>query len=354
MKKLYTFLILGFCSLTYSQTILTETFDYPVPGNIGGNTTTANDNVGSNNWLTHSNTTGNSGSIDLIAGSLTYNGLVASTGNKIFIPGNNTAVPRDVNRSITTTETTIYISLLLNVIDNTQLNAGTPGYFFGIGGTAGTTITSLACRLGINSSNGGDNYKLHIQSNTGGSPNFTEFPTDLNFGTTYLVVLKYDRSASPNVATLWVNPASLGGSEASGSVSNSSGTTNLAAFASIYIRNAANSGTTASGTPKAEIDEIRVGTTWASVTPEATASVIENNIPGLKMYPNPAKNGQTLFITSDSSVEKNVAIYNVLGRKVLEATTQQNTINTNGLTTGVYMVKITEEGKTSTRKLVIQ
>ncbi len=77
-------------------------------------------------------------------------------------------------------------------------------------------------------------------------------------------------------------------------------------------------------------------------------------ISGLKMYPNPAKNGQTLFITSDSSVEKNVAIYNVLGRKVLEATTQQNTINTNGLTTGVYMVKITEEGKTSTRKLVIQ
>lgn len=77
-------------------------------------------------------------------------------------------------------------------------------------------------------------------------------------------------------------------------------------------------------------------------------------ISGLKMYPNPAKNGQTLFITSDSSVEKNVAIYNVLGRKVLEATTQQNTINTNRLTTGVYMVKITEEGKTSTRKLVIQ
>ena len=88
------------------------------------------------------------------------------------------------------------------------------------------------------------------------------------------------------------------------------------------------------------------------------ASVLSTNsfdaISGLKIYPNPAKNGQTLFITSDSSVEKNVAIYNVLGRKVLEATTQQNTINTNGLTTGVYMVKITEEGKTSTRKLVIQ
>jgi len=77
-------------------------------------------------------------------------------------------------------------------------------------------------------------------------------------------------------------------------------------------------------------------------------------ISGLKMYPNPAKNGQTLFITSDSSVEKNVAIYNMLGRKVLETTTQQNTINTNGLITGVYMVKITEEGKTSTKKLVIQ
>jgi hypothetical protein len=146
------------------------------------------------------------------------------------------------------------------VVDNTQLSSTTADYFMCLGTTAGTAVTILGARLGIKSVNSGSNYRLSICNTSGTGTNYTEFATDLNFATTYLVVVKYDISVSPTVATLWVNPSALGGTEPAGSVSNSSSASTFAGFASICLRNG-------SGTPKAEIDEIRVGATYADVTP---------------------------------------------------------------------------------------
>ncbi len=149
---------------------------------------------------------------------------------------------------------------------------------------------------------------------------------------------------SPTTATLWVNPSNLGGTEPASTVTNNSGTQTFSTFASVYIRNAA-------GGPKTEIDEIRVGATWADVTP-VSLGVKENNIAGLKVYPNPVTNGK-LFITTDANVEKTVAIYDVLGKQVVN-TTATEFVNVSNLKGGVYIVKISEEGKTATRKLVIK
>ncbi|MEO8234059.1 MAG: T9SS type A sorting domain-containing protein [Flavobacterium sp.] len=347
MKKIYLLGALIATTLSFGQNILNEDFNYTVPGFVGGNLTTANDGVGSNNWLTHSNTAGNAGTIDVLSGNLSYTGLLSSTGNRILLPGNNTAVPRDINRAITTSATTVYYSLLINVIDNTQLSTTTPNYFTGIGATAGTGVTTLGARLGAYSTNAGANYRLSIQNTSGGTPTFTDFATDLTFGTTYLVVIKYDRAASPTAVSLWVNPSSVsfGSTEPAGSVSNNSGTGAITAFASVFLRNTAT-------TPKVEMDEIRIGQTWADVTPVALSTKDFGNISGLKIYPNPAKNN--LNISSDSFEVKNVEIYNVLGAQVLSANVTNSPINIAGLTTGVYVVKVTEEGKTATRKLVIE
>lgn len=76
-------------------------------------------------------------------------------------------------------------------------------------------------------------------------------------------------------------------------------------------------------------------------------------IEGLTMYPNPLK-GNTLFITSTANAEMNVKIYNVLGKEVLSTKVNNTSVDVSNLASGVYMVKITEEGKTATRKLVIQ
>jgi hypothetical protein len=78
-----------------------------------------------------------------------------------------------------------------------------------------------------------------------------------------------------------------------------------------------------------------------------------NAIEGLTMYPNPLK-GNTLFLTSTANANMSVQIFDVLGKEVLKSNVINNAVNVSGLNAGVYIVKITEEGKTATRKLVIQ
>ncbi|MCX6247136.1 MAG: lamin tail domain-containing protein [Bacteroidetes bacterium] len=249
--------LIGMNGTGHAQTVLYEDFNYTPPTYIGGN---GNAGSSSNNWTTHSVTSGQTTTIDVVNGNLSYTGLFPSNGYKVSMFGNANLTSRDVNRAFTSSSTVLYFSVLLNLVDNSGITA-TGDYFMHFGATAGTTVTIFGARLGAKSVNAGANYRFIIQNTSGGTPTFTEFPQDLSFGTTYLVVAKYNRSASPTVAYLWVNPASLGGTEPSGFVSNNSGTGAFATFASICLRNNAT-------TPKVEIDEIRVGPTWADVTPQ--------------------------------------------------------------------------------------
>lgn len=83
-----------------------------------------------------------------------------------------------------------------------------------------------------------------------------------------------------------------------------------------------------------------------------TLRVAQFAIAGLKVYPNPVTSG-TLYIESNSSSSKSVVIYDIVGKQVLKTVTN-NAVNVSNLSGGVYVVKITEEGKTATRKLVIR
>ncbi|MQP25223.1 T9SS type A sorting domain-containing protein [Flavobacterium sp. LMO8] len=78
-----------------------------------------------------------------------------------------------------------------------------------------------------------------------------------------------------------------------------------------------------------------------------------NAIDGLTMYPNPLK-GNTLYLTSTANAEMSVQIFDLLGKEVINSNVINNSVNVSGLNAGVYIVKVTEEGKTATRKLVIQ
>lgn len=81
-------------------------------------------------------------------------------------------------------------------------------------------------------------------------------------------------------------------------------------------------------------------------------STKNNQIQGLKVYPNPVTNG-TFYINTNADSTKEVVVYDVLGKQVVKTTTN-NAVNVSNLKGGVYIVKITEEGKTATRKLVIK
>ncbi len=72
------------------------------------------------------------------------------------------------------------------------------------------------------------------------------------------------------------------------------------------------------------------------------------------MYPNPVK-GSLVSISINNADTFTVEVYNVLGKQVLKQTANNSTqLNTSGLKSGVYLVKITEGNQSLTKKLIVQ
>jgi endonuclease I/chitodextrinase len=83
----------------------------------------------------------------------------------------------------------------------------------------------------------------------------------------------------------------------------------------------------------------------------ATASIKDNLLSNIKMYPNPAS-GNTLFIKTNK--ETSITIYNLLGKavkkEIISATA--NKLDISNLSKGVYIVKINIDNKTIAKKLI--
>tara|TARA_R110001583_G_scaffold35585_3_gene118242 strand:+ start:49674 stop:50447 length:774 start_codon:yes stop_codon:yes gene_type:complete len=89
-------------------------------------------------------------------------------------------------------------------------------------------------------------------------------------------------------------------------------------------------------------------------TNQTTLSVIKNQIEGFALYPNPVLEGE-LLITSRSKENKQLEIYSQDGKRVYSKTVHNDeTIDVTNLTTGFYFLKVEEEGKIATRKLIIK
>lgn len=81
----------------------------------------------------------------------------------------------------------------------------------------------------------------------------------------------------------------------------------------------------------------------------------QQNIEGLSIYPNPVNNGkQFIYITSKNSFNKKIEIFNALGKRILSTILIGKQLNIAKLSTGVYILKITEKDISETRKLVIK
>ena len=88
----------------------------------------------------------------------------------------------------------------------------------------------------------------------------------------------------------------------------------------------------------------------------ATLSTVKNNaIVGFAAYPNPVSNG-ILTISSASDSLKNLTIFNLLGKQVLSSSFSgvQSNVDVSSISAGIYILKVTEDGKTATKKLVIR
>ena len=85
----------------------------------------------------------------------------------------------------------------------------------------------------------------------------------------------------------------------------------------------------------------------------SSLAIKQNEISGLDIFPNPLT-GNILNIQTAANATKTVNIYDVLGKQVINVTTDNSTINVGNLNAGIYIVKVIEEGKTATRKLIVR
>lgn len=84
-------------------------------------------------------------------------------------------------------------------------------------------------------------------------------------------------------------------------------------------------------------------------TKQQETSVIE----GLSLYPNPVTNGK-VYISTKNDLNKEVIIFDLLGKKVLQTLISSKELNVSSLNPGVYIIKINEENATATRKLIVR
>jgi len=83
------------------------------------------------------------------------------------------------------------------------------------------------------------------------------------------------------------------------------------------------------------------------------SKIQESAIEGLSLYPNPITNGK-VYIVTKNDVEKEIQIFDVLGKKVFQSQLNTRELNISSLSPGVYIIKIREEESTATRKLIIR
>ncbi len=216
-------------------------------------------------------------SILINSGNLTYGTLPASTGNSITYAGAGT----DYARSFTSQNSgTVYASFLLNVTNISAVTT-TGGYTTGFTDVASAFAGRVWIRNTVTS--GTTTYNLGI--NAGSIAGNTAWATNtLNVGTIYLVTIAYQfvTGTSNDVGKIWINPVLGNTTEPTtdASSTNATATDNTSIQRYFFRQDAAGT------TPTLIIDELRVGTTWASVTPSSSTPTItpSGNVTGLT-YP---------------------------------------------------------------------
>jgi hypothetical protein len=293
----------------------TEHFNYTVGNSLGAEQMWTNVNTGDN--------------VVAIAGNLTYTGITPS-GNSVSFSG----VGIDPFTPFTsTTSGTIYYSFLMNITDLSNVTVDLSETYF-----AGLTDSGKNYMGRLFVKKNGTQYQLGLDSVGLTTLNYDTTPR--NVGDVVLVVMGYDFTA--NKLSAWINP-----NLATLTAATPATLTNTPAVAIPNLGGFILRQDSATLTPTITIDELKISTTIPSL------SVKQNEISGLSVYPNPVTKG-TLYINSNSASAKSVAIFDVLGNQVLNTKTSNNAVNVSSLKGGVYILKITEEGKTDTRKLIIE
>lgn len=80
---------------------------------------------------------------------------------------------------------------------------------------------------------------------------------------------------------------------------------------------------------------------------------VNGDIEGFKLYPNPVTNGK-VYISTEQNDPKKILIFDVLGTQVLQTTILGKELNVSNLDAGIYVLRVYENNKVATRKLIIK
>ena len=92
---------------------------------------------------------------------------------------------------------------------------------------------------------------------------------------------------------------------------------------------------------------------YGTITVNSTMSVNENEMLGLKIFPNPVSSGYVTIKTAVSGVKK-VELFDVSGRMVLKTSINADILNVSSIKSGVYFIKLSVNGMVETSKLIIR
>jgi pectate lyase len=268
-------LLLGTMAPVQAVVLFTE--EYPTAYGdgtaLGANQTTG----GYNTKWGFGNSTGTGNPLCTSAGALSYGPLAPISGSASYGFQCATAGSRDQSAAFASQSgngNSVYLSFLI------QITAATPTDRILIGFRNSTGGGTLVAAVGVNSAR----QLVLFKSNTAAPA-----PTAaLEQNQTYLVVLRYKFLSTADEAALWLNPVPGGADEAAAGVTPiiSTSGSDQSALLSLRIESDAD----ASG--PLYLDEMRVGSTWADVTPAGGPLVGEKL--GFSTQPTTAAPGATM------------------------------------------------------------
>lgn len=319
----------GFCDPSLPLPLY-EGFDYTVGQNLS-------DQV---NWEGF-----NSGDDITIGGpgGLTYPGLAGNsqTGNHVAFDGGGAESKIEFDEVDTGS---VYASFLVNVTDLSAINdTDDGGYIAALAASDSGYDVRVWVRPEV-ITRGGASYEVSITSLTS-STNGAPFIGSYSAGDTVLIVLSYE----PGTGNIkgWVNPGTLGGAEPTPDFSETDA--NPVSEIDRFVLRQDSPGET----PFVLFDELRIGSTYAEVTPQVLSDRNNFNLDKLSIFPNPANAGY-VTIASPSSDAMNVEVFDLLGKQIKRESLTNNTLDVSGLSTGLYILRITQNNASTTRKLVIK
>ncbi|ALJ06376.1 hypothetical protein APS56_15070 [Pseudalgibacter alginicilyticus] len=242
----------------------------------------------------------------------------------------------------------IYSSFIFKVTDQSDVTDTAGGFIYSFGK--------------VNSENNGYNYCSAVYlrktsettfnigvSETNSASKAAWSATEFTLDQEVFIIIAYDIAGQ--LSKMWINP-DISGLEPAVTLDTTADTDTGSRDDIVVVRISLEGN---SRTPSTILDEIRIGNTWQSVTDQPELSVSKNELESnINIFPNPANDYITINTKNDFKVSS-IEMFSLLGQKVLTQTElKNNQLNVSNLTRGVYLLKVSADGGSFTKKIVIE